>query len=117
MSKNSGMYLRTSPSNSGHQDCSRYIFLIVHVTFVSLGAKKIKSSIFCSLQLILDMHFIVEIAVCGRFPHRPVQQLVSTIITRAIAAFSARGVDPQRSAITVVYILFLNSSGDTSEFR
>lgn len=51
----------------------------------------------CSLQLILDMHFIIEIAVCGRFPHRPVQQLVSTIITRAVAAFSARGVDPQRS--------------------
>ncbi|KAL5659219.1 hypothetical protein ACJX0J_032382, partial [Zea mays] len=46
-------------------------------------------------QLILDMHFIVEIAVCGRFPYRPVQQLVSTIITRAVAAFSARGVDPQ----------------------
>uniref|UniRef100_A0A0D9X0G8 Exocyst component Exo84 C-terminal domain-containing protein n=1 Tax=Leersia perrieri TaxID=77586 RepID=A0A0D9X0G8_9ORYZ len=46
-------------------------------------------------QLILDMHFIVEIAVCGRYPHRPVQQLVSVIITRAIAAFSARHVDPQ----------------------
>ncbi|KAF0905951.1 hypothetical protein E2562_008973 [Oryza meyeriana var. granulata] len=48
-------------------------------------------------QLILDMHFIVEIAVCGRYPHRPVQQLVSVIITRAIAAFSARNVDPQSS--------------------
>jgi hypothetical protein len=51
------------------------------------------------LQLILDMHFIVEIAVCGRFPYRPVQQLVSAIITRAVAAFSARGVDPQRSVL------------------
>jgi exocyst complex component 8 len=80
-------------------DCTCY--------FCNFGCKKIKSSIFRSLQLILDMHFIVEIAVCGRFPHRPVQQLVSTIITRAIAAFSARGVDPQRSAITVVYMLFL----------
>ncbi|KAL5197512.1 hypothetical protein ABZP36_001024 [Zizania latifolia] len=46
-------------------------------------------------QLILDMHFVVEIAVCGRYPHRPVQQLVSVIITRAITAFSARHVDPQ----------------------
>ncbi|KAL5198459.1 hypothetical protein ABZP36_001971 [Zizania latifolia] len=46
-------------------------------------------------QLILDMHFVVEIAVCGRYPHRPVQQLVSVVITRAIAAFSARHVDPQ----------------------
>ncbi|XP_052162892.1 exocyst complex component EXO84C [Oryza glaberrima] len=48
-------------------------------------------------QLILDMHFVVEIAVCGRYPHRPVQQLVSVIITRAIAAFSVRNVDPQSS--------------------
>ncbi|KAL6856043.1 hypothetical protein ACP4OV_018845 [Aristida adscensionis] len=46
-------------------------------------------------QLILDMHFIVEIAICGRFPHRPVQQLVSAIIARAVSTFSARGVDPQ----------------------
>lgn len=45
------------------------------------------------------MHFVVEIAVCGRYPHRPVQQLVSVIITRAIAAFSVRNVDPQRSVI------------------
>uniref|UniRef100_A0A453B918 Uncharacterized protein n=1 Tax=Aegilops tauschii subsp. strangulata TaxID=200361 RepID=A0A453B918_AEGTS len=52
-------------------------------------------------QLILDMHFLVEIAVCGRYPHRPVQQLVSVIITRAIAAFSAREVDPQRSVIKI----------------
>ena len=60
----------------------------------------------CSLQLILDMHFIVEIAVCGRFPHRPVQQLLSTIITRAVAAFSARGVDPQRSSTRILFLFF-----------
>lgn len=59
-----------------------------------------------SLQLILDMHFIVEIAVCGRFPHRPVQQLVSAIITRAVAAFSARGVDPQRFVIRILFQIF-----------
>ncbi|KAJ3674847.1 hypothetical protein LUZ60_005463 [Juncus effusus] len=46
-------------------------------------------------QLILDMRFIVEIAVCGRYSSRAVHQLVSAIITRAIGAFSARGVDPQ----------------------
>lgn len=46
-------------------------------------------------QLILDMHFIVEIAVCGGYSSRNVHQLVSAIITRAIGTFSARGVDPQ----------------------
>lgn len=76
-------------------------FLDCPCYFESLMQKQNHQNL-CSLQLILDMHFIVEIAVCGRFPHRPVQQLVSTIITRAIAAFSARGVDPQRSVITIV---------------
>lgn len=46
-------------------------------------------------QLILDMHFIVEIAVCGGYSSRNVHQLVSAIITRAIGTFSARGIDPQ----------------------
>uniref|UniRef100_A0A804QGK0 Exocyst component Exo84 C-terminal domain-containing protein n=1 Tax=Zea mays TaxID=4577 RepID=A0A804QGK0_MAIZE len=76
-------------------------------------------------QLILDMHFIVEIAVCGRFPYRPVQQLVSTIITRAVAAFSARGVDPQSvlpedgwfvdTAKAAIHKLMLGVSGSESE--
>ncbi|KAL6657773.1 hypothetical protein ACP70R_005553 [Stipagrostis hirtigluma subsp. patula] len=76
-------------------------------------------------QLILDMHFIVEIAICGRFPHRPVQQLVSTIIARAIAAFSARGVDPQSAlpedewfldtAKAAIHKLMLGASGSESE--
>jgi len=55
-------------------------------------------------QLILDMHFLVEIAVCGRYPHRPVQQLVSVIVARAVAAFSARKVDTQRSVIKIVSV-------------
>lgn len=46
-------------------------------------------------QLILDMHFIVEIAVCGGYFSRNVHQLVSAIITRAIGTFTARGIDPQ----------------------
>jgi hypothetical protein len=73
---------------------------VFHIKFrFTLTNKILKVSIFCPFQLILDMHFLVEIAVCGRYPHRPVQQLVSVIITRAIAAFSAREVDPQRSVI------------------
>lgn len=78
-------------------------------------------------QLILDMHFIVEIAVCGRYPHRPVQQLVSAIITRAIAAFSSRDVDPQSAlpedewfldtAKAAIHKLMLGTSGSESELE
>ncbi|KAG9439512.1 hypothetical protein H6P81_019677 [Aristolochia fimbriata] len=46
-------------------------------------------------QLILDMHFIVEIAVCGGYPSRHVHQIASAIIARAIRTFSGRGIDPQ----------------------
>ncbi|KAF8412718.1 hypothetical protein HHK36_000687 [Tetracentron sinense] len=46
-------------------------------------------------QLILDMHFTVEIALCGGYPSRNVHQIASAIIARAIRAFSERGVDPQ----------------------
>ncbi|XP_048555770.1 exocyst complex component EXO84C isoform X2 [Triticum urartu] len=78
-------------------------------------------------QLILDMHFLVEIAICGRYPHRPVQQLVSVIITRAIAAFSAREVDPQSAlpedewfldtAKTAINKLMLGTSGSESDLE
>lgn len=51
---------------------------------------------YLSLQLILDMHFTVEIARFAGYPSRHVHQIASAIIARAIRAFSARGVDPQR---------------------
>ncbi|KAJ3670199.1 hypothetical protein LUZ60_010523 [Juncus effusus] len=46
-------------------------------------------------QHILDMHFIIEIAIFGGYSTRNIHQLVSAIITKTIEAFSARGVDPQ----------------------
>lgn len=46
-------------------------------------------------QLILDMHFTVEIARFAGYPSRHVHQIVSAIIARAIRTFSARGIDPQ----------------------
>ncbi|KAL2938073.1 Exocyst complex component EXO84C [Bienertia sinuspersici] len=46
-------------------------------------------------QLILDMHFIVEIARYAGYSSRHVLQLASGIIARAVKTFSARGVDPQ----------------------
>ncbi|XP_044495900.1 exocyst complex component EXO84C-like [Mangifera indica] len=46
-------------------------------------------------QLILDMHFTVEIARYAGYPSRNVHQIASAIIARAIRTFSARGINPQ----------------------
>ncbi|KAL5773444.1 hypothetical protein ACOSP7_013030 [Xanthoceras sorbifolium] len=46
-------------------------------------------------QLILDMHFTVEIARFAGYPCRHAQQIASAIITRAIRTFSGRGMDQQ----------------------
>ncbi|PQQ16361.1 exocyst complex component EXO84C [Prunus yedoensis var. nudiflora] len=46
-------------------------------------------------QLILDMHFTVEIARFAGYPSRHVHQIASAIIARAIRAFSARGIEVQ----------------------
>lgn len=66
------------------------------------------------------MHFIVEIAVCGGYSSRNVHQLVSAVITRAIGAFSAKGIDPQRYdfyiLVCVLFTLdFFNSFPDYSQ--
>lgn len=45
-------------------------------------------------QLILDMHFTVEIARFAGYPSRHVHQIASAIIARAIRTFSTRGIDP-----------------------
>lgn len=47
-------------------------------------------------QLILDMHFTVEIARFAGYPSRHVHQIASAIIAHAIRTFSTRGIDPQR---------------------
>ncbi|XP_057511636.1 exocyst complex component EXO84C [Actinidia eriantha] len=46
-------------------------------------------------QLILDMHFTVEIARFAGYPSRHIHQIASAIIARAIRTFSARGIDLQ----------------------
>ncbi|KAG6398153.1 hypothetical protein SASPL_139608 [Salvia splendens] len=48
-------------------------------------------------QLILDMHFTVEIARFAGYPSRHLNKISSDIIARAVKAFAARGVDPQSS--------------------
>ncbi|XP_031505435.1 exocyst complex component EXO84C isoform X2 [Nymphaea colorata] len=46
-------------------------------------------------QFIFDMHFIVQISVCGGYPSRNVHQIALTIMDRAIGTFSTKGIDPQ----------------------
>ncbi|XP_065853468.1 exocyst complex component EXO84C [Euphorbia lathyris] len=77
-------------------------------------------------QLILDMHFTVEIARFAGYPSRHVHQIASAIIARAIRTFSARGIDPQstlpedewfvETAKSAINKLLLGTSGsETSE--
>ncbi|KAE7995973.1 hypothetical protein FH972_000724 [Carpinus fangiana] len=77
-------------------------------------------------QLILDMHFTVEIARFAGYPSRHVHQIASAIIARAIRTFSARGIDPQsalpedewfvETAKLAINKLLLGASGsDTSD--
>ncbi|XP_010276150.1 PREDICTED: exocyst complex component EXO84C [Nelumbo nucifera] len=77
-------------------------------------------------QLILDMHFIVEIAVCGGYPSRHVHQIASSIIARAIRTFSGRGIDPQSALpedewffdtakAAINKLLFVTSGSEASE--
>ncbi|XP_062161111.1 exocyst complex component EXO84C isoform X2 [Alnus glutinosa] len=78
-------------------------------------------------QLILDMHFTVEIARFAGYPSRHVHQIASAIIARAIRTFSARGIDPQsalpedewfvETAKSAINKLLLGASGsDVSDF-
>ncbi|GAV64361.1 hypothetical protein CFOL_v3_07879 [Cephalotus follicularis] len=77
-------------------------------------------------QLILDMHFTVEIARFAGYPSRHVHQIASAIIARAIRTFSGRGIDPQsalpedewfvETAKTAINKLLLGTSGsETSD--
>ncbi|KAL2494066.1 Exocyst complex component EXO84C [Forsythia ovata] len=77
-------------------------------------------------QLILDMHFTVEIARFAGYPSRHVHKIASDIIARAIKAFSTRGIDPQsalpedewfvETAKGAINKLLMGASGsDTSE--
>ncbi|KAH6756954.1 LOW protein: exocyst complex component-like protein [Perilla frutescens var. hirtella] len=50
-------------------------------------------------QLMLDMHFTVEIARFAGYPPRHLNKISSDIIARAVKAFSARGIDPQSSLL------------------
>ncbi|KZV42511.1 hypothetical protein F511_38536 [Dorcoceras hygrometricum] len=77
-------------------------------------------------QLILDMHFTVEIARYAGYPSRHVHKIASDIIARAVKAFSARGIDPQSclpedewfvetAKVAINKLLIVASGSDISE--
>ncbi|XP_052201400.1 exocyst complex component EXO84C isoform X2 [Diospyros lotus] len=77
-------------------------------------------------QLILDMHFTVEIARFAGYPSRHIHQIASSIIARAIRTFSARGIDLQSALpedewfvetakTSINKLLRGNSESDTSD--
>ncbi|KAI8010560.1 Exocyst complex component EXO84C [Camellia lanceoleosa] len=84
---------------------------------------------FCSssaIRVAADMHFTVEIARFAGYPSRHIHQIASSIITRAIRTFSARGINPQsalpadewfaETAKTAIHKLLQGASGsDTSD--
>ncbi|KAG6691470.1 hypothetical protein I3842_10G064700 [Carya illinoinensis] len=77
-------------------------------------------------QLILDMHFTVEIARYAGYPSRHLHQSASAIIARAIRTFSATGIDPgsalpedewfvETAKLAINKLLSVSCGSDTSE--
>jgi len=70
------------------------------LTWLNLVNRKVNCGhiIFFSyvVQFYLDMKFVVCFASHGRYLSRNLQRIVNEIITKAMAAFSATGMDPYR---------------------
>ena len=79
-----------------HYIVNIYLLELALLLHLSLSLSLSRSELNLSWQLILDMHFTVEIARFAGYPCRHVHQIASAIIARAIRTFSARGIDPQR---------------------
>lgn len=47
-----------------------------------------------NLQFYLDMKFVLSFAAQGRYLSRNLNRVVNEIISKALAAFAATGVDP-----------------------
>jgi hypothetical protein len=50
------------------------------------------------VQFVLDMEFLTQVSLYGKFLSRTTRQLIGDVIARANTAFSATGTDPQRFA-------------------
>jgi hypothetical protein len=51
-------------------------------------------------QFVLDMQFVIQVAVNGRFLSRHMSQVVADISLRAVNTFAATGADPNRFHLT-----------------
>jgi hypothetical protein len=56
-------------------------------------------------QFVLDMQFVIQVAINGRFSSRHMRQVVNDVTARAVTAFAATGGDPHRSVLIVGSIL------------
>jgi hypothetical protein len=45
-------------------------------------------------QFVLDMQFVIQVAINGRFSSRHMRQVVNDVTARAVTAFTATGGDP-----------------------
>ena len=48
------------------------------------------------VQFYLDMQFVIHFSSQGRYLSRHLHQVIKDIISRAMAAFAATGMDPNR---------------------
>jgi hypothetical protein len=70
------------------------------------------------VQFVLDMHFLKQVSLYGKFLSRITHQLIGCVIERACSAFAATGADPSRflslnheaSAPLATFSSFLNQS-------
>ena len=51
------------------------------------------------IQFVLDMQFVIQVAINGRFSSRHMRQVVNDVTARAVTAFAATGGDPHRSVL------------------
>lgn len=55
------------------------------------------------VQFVLDMQFVIQVAINGRFSSRHMRQVVNDVTARAVTAFTATGGDPHRSVSIVIF--------------
>jgi exocyst complex component 8 len=75
--------------------CLPGLCVIINIPFYILYTTDGNSYFYLPLQFYLDMQFVILFGQ-GRFLSRHVHQVILNIIDRAMAAFSATGMDPDR---------------------
>ena len=66
------------------------------------------------MQFYLDMKFVISFASQGRYLSRNLNQVMNEIIDKALASFSATGVDPYGLVIVALNYQICVKSGSTA---